>query len=132
MCRLTPRDANGCLLHVTDLLIWDEAPMNLAVYWMLVIALSKTTCTMMNLWEENCSSLHFHQVLPVVRKGGRPDVVQACMTNSPLWKHCTTLKLRTNTRVQLKVNAADTQDKERQQTCGLAPVSLGWKVSKCQ
>lgn len=57
MCGLTPRDTNGCLLHVTDLLICDEAPMSLAVYWMLVIALSKTTCTVMNFWKENCTFL---------------------------------------------------------------------------
>ena len=134
MCGLTPRDTNGCLLHVTSLDLRRSSNESRCL-------LDARDCTLKdNMHSDELleGKLHilasdFHQVLPAVRKGRRPDVLQACMTNSPLWKHCTTLKLRTNTRVQLKVNAADTQDKERQQTlCGLASVSLEWKVSNCQ
>ena len=45
----------------------------------------------------------FRQILPVVRRGQREDVVDACMTRSPLWCHCTKLQLRTNMRVLRQV-----------------------------
>ncbi|GKC77686.1 ATP-dependent DNA helicase PIF1-like protein, partial [Tanacetum coccineum] len=43
---------------------------------------------------------HSRQILPVIPKGKRADIVQACINHSQLWKHC---KVFTLTR-SMKVN----------------------------
>ena len=42
----------------------------------------------------------WRQILPVVRKGGRPDIVEACLKSSSLWQHVKVIKLSTNMRVK--------------------------------
>ena len=46
----------------------------------------------------------FRQILPVVRKGRRADIVNACMSKSHLWRHVTTFKLRENMPVKQQVS----------------------------
>jgi len=41
----------------------------------------------------------WRQILPVIRKGSRADVVDACFKSSPLWQHVTVMKLTRNMRV---------------------------------
>ncbi|KAL6739704.1 hypothetical protein Aduo_013129 [Ancylostoma duodenale] len=41
----------------------------------------------------------FRQVLPVVREGGRGEMIAACIKNSKLWHHFTLYRLKTNMRV---------------------------------
>jgi hypothetical protein len=48
----------------------------------------------------------WRQILPVVRHGSRPDIVNACLKSSPLWHHAQVMKMNTNMRVQL-ANIAD-------------------------
>ena len=43
----------------------------------------------------------FRQLLPVVQRGSRGDIVHSCVTFSNVWKHFTTLKLTKNMRVEL-------------------------------
>ncbi|KAK2436045.1 ATP-dependent DNA helicase PIF1 [Trifolium repens] len=38
----------------------------------------------------------FRQILPVIRKGSRADVIRATISSSNLWKHCKVLKLTKN------------------------------------
>lgn len=42
----------------------------------------------------------FRQVLPVVKKGSRADIVNASFTRSPLWAHVRMLPLSINMRLQ--------------------------------
>ncbi|KAL3648627.1 hypothetical protein CASFOL_005030 [Castilleja foliolosa] len=42
----------------------------------------------------------FRQILPVVPKGTRQNIVNATINSSYLWKHCTVLKLTKNMRLQ--------------------------------
>ncbi|GAU22782.1 hypothetical protein TSUD_142210 [Trifolium subterraneum] len=42
----------------------------------------------------------FRQILPVVPKGGRADIVHAVINSSPLWRRCSVLKLTQNMRLQ--------------------------------
>lgn len=44
---------------------------------------------------------HFRQVLPVVERGTRADIVQASLKNSRLWKQFRIFKLRGNMRLNL-------------------------------
>ncbi|GJY89562.1 ATP-dependent DNA helicase PIF1-like protein [Tanacetum coccineum] len=41
----------------------------------------------------------FRQIIPVIPKGKRPDVVQACINRSELWKHCNVFTLTRSMRV---------------------------------
>ncbi len=41
----------------------------------------------------------WRQILPVVRKGSRADVIDACFKSSPLWQHVTVKALTRNMRV---------------------------------
>ena len=41
----------------------------------------------------------WRQILPVVRKGSRADVIDACFKSSPLWQHVTVKTLMRNMRI---------------------------------
>ena len=41
----------------------------------------------------------WHQILSVVRKGGRPEIVAACLKTSVLWQHVQVMKLSMNMHV---------------------------------
>jgi len=43
----------------------------------------------------------FRQILPVVPKGSRHDIVNAAIKSSYLWNHCEILKLTVNMRLQM-------------------------------
>ena len=42
----------------------------------------------------------FRQILPVIPRGSRADIIQACLKSSALWNHVTKLRLTINMRVQ--------------------------------
>ncbi|GJW87882.1 reverse transcriptase domain-containing protein [Tanacetum coccineum] len=42
---------------------------------------------------------HRRQILPVIPKGKRADIIQACINHSELWKHCKVFTLTQSTRV---------------------------------
>ena len=46
----------------------------------------------------------FRQILPVVIRGTRADIVNACLKSSDLWKYFQTMKLTINMRVQQQEN----------------------------
>ncbi|XP_022019171.1 ATP-dependent DNA helicase PIF1-like [Helianthus annuus] len=43
----------------------------------------------------------FRQILPVIPKGSRHDIVNASLNSSHLWNHCQVLKLHVNMRLQI-------------------------------
>ncbi|GJT88846.1 ATP-dependent DNA helicase PIF1-like protein [Tanacetum coccineum] len=64
--------------------------------------LENSTCGI----KQNIHLAELMQILPVIPKGKRPDVVQACINRSELWKHCNIFTL---TRMPAK--AKDGEDK---------------------
>ena len=44
---------------------------------------------------------NFRQILPVITKGTRADIIKACLKSSPLWHSIQTLNLSTNMRTHL-------------------------------
>ena len=42
----------------------------------------------------------FRQVLPVVKRASRPQIVEACLKRSLIWKHFQILHLRENMRIR--------------------------------
>jgi ATP-dependent DNA helicase PIF1 len=96
------------LIIKTDLIIWDEAPM---MNKYCFEALDKTMRDILRF--SNPLSLtqtfggktivfggDFRQILPVIPKGTRQDIVLATINSSYLWQHCKVLKLTKNMRLQ--------------------------------
>ncbi|XP_052206923.1 uncharacterized protein LOC127811252 [Diospyros lotus] len=96
------------LILKTKLIIWDEAPM---MHRYCFEALDKSLRDIMRF--KNPLSLDqpfggktvvfggdFRQILPVIPKGSRQDIVHATINSSYLWRHCKVLKLTKNMRLQ--------------------------------
>ena len=114
-CNISPQDLNGCLLQAANLLVWDEAPMS---HRYLLEALNRTLQDIMKNDAVFGGKLlilagDFRQILPVVRRGRRPDIVDACMTKSPLWRHCVKLQLKINMRAMIAASNGTCKDKTR-------------------
>lgn len=84
-------------------------------------AFDRTLKDIMKVDREECSSKpfggkvvvlggDFRQVLPVIPKASRADVVLATINSSILWKHCKVLKLTENMRLQNGTNVVDVQE----------------------
>lgn len=52
----------------------------------------------------------FRQILPVITKGTRQEIVKTTLNSSYLWPHCQVLKLTTNMRLQENRSGADLDD----------------------
>ena len=105
-CSISPRDQNGRLLKAARVLVWDEAPMS---HRYLLEALDRTLRDIMQAPDLVMGGKllilagDFRQILPVIRRGQREDVVDACMTRSRLWRDCVKHQLRTNMRIMTQV-----------------------------
>jgi len=95
MCNISPRDVNGCLLQAADFLVWVEAPLS---HRFILEALDRT---LQDIMSNNAFFggklliliMDFRQILLVVRRGHRPDIVNSCLTKSSLWQHRVKLHL---------------------------------------
>ncbi|KAK9684322.1 hypothetical protein RND81_10G202200 [Saponaria officinalis] len=96
------------LLQQTSLIIRDEAPMD---HRFAFEALDRTLRDIVGSKDSDASSKlfggkvvllggDFRQVLPIVPKGGRQDVVQASINRSYIWKSCKVFLLKTSMRVR--------------------------------
>ena len=92
------------LLQITSLIIWDEAPMT---HRYAFEAVDRTLKDLMKaidpLLEEKpfggkvvVFGGDFRQILPVVIKGSREDIVGSCLRRSTLWMHVKLLTLKIN------------------------------------
>jgi hypothetical protein len=90
-----------------DLIIWDEAPM---MHHEAFEVVDRTLRDLMQLDDAQATKKifggktvllggDFRQILPVVPKGGRKDIVNASLPRSHLWQHVTILRLHINMRV---------------------------------
>jgi hypothetical protein len=102
ICSISKQSLRADLLRMAHGIIFDECIMT---HRHCVEALDRTFQDL-----RNCSKPFggltmifggdFQQILPVIPKGSRADVVQACIQQSHLWNNMIVLKLRTNMRLQ--------------------------------
>ncbi|XP_057432736.1 uncharacterized protein LOC130725533 [Lotus japonicus] len=117
-CNIKQGSQKAELLQKTSLIIWDEAPM-LNKY--CFEALDRTLNDVMR--QEMGSADYvpfggkvvvlggdFRQILPVVSKGSRSDIVGSAINASYLWKYCTVLKLTKNMRLLNCPSTSDVED----------------------
>ncbi len=109
LCNISKRDSTAELLRRCCLLVVDEVTMaNRKVY-------EAVDRTFQDIREDN---RHFggvtvvfagdwRQILPVIRRGSRPQIIEACLKSSPLWDHVVVKKLATNMRVQMAGSDTD-------------------------
>ena len=101
MCSMRQNSPLAELIKATKLIIWDEAPM---IQRYCVEALNRSLQDVMH------SSLifggksivmggDFRQILPVIPKGCRASIVDACITSSSLWTQCHIFQLHKNMRL---------------------------------
>ena len=107
VCGIARRTPEAALLQACRLIVWDEAGMaNRRAFE----AVDRTLRDLRDSTEIfggvlTVLSGDWRQILPVVKNGGRGDVVDACLKSSPLWPSMTVLHLETNMRVQLHQDA---------------------------
>jgi len=78
------------LLHITKLSIWDEVPM---CHRYSIEALENSLKDIMHNDKPFGGKVivfcgDFHQILPVVARGNRYDIVHATLNASYIWDHC--------------------------------------------
>ena len=89
------------LLRMADAILWDEAPMAHRHCHEAVQRCLRDVTGNDFPWRGKIVVMggDFRQILPVVRKGTRAQVVSACLNQSPLWRGVRLLQLKTNMRV---------------------------------
>ena len=105
VCSITCNSALGQLLQQTALIIWDEVPMQNkycfeAVHRSVADVLGKDLESAIFGDIPILLGGDFAQILPVVRKGSRSQIVFACLQSSFLWPKFKRLSLKFNMRVR--------------------------------
>jgi hypothetical protein len=107
VCNIKNNSALADLIRSADLIIWDEAPMQHKYNMEAVDHTFRDLCE-----SEMPFGGHtivfggdFQQILPVIIKGGRAQVVGACLQRSHLWGFITVLHLHQNMRLDTHVEA---------------------------
>lgn len=103
ICGFTKQSGTAKLLQAASLIIWDEASMTKR---QAVEALDRSMRDIMDRPELPFGGKtvvfggDFRQVLPVVQKGTRAQIIDASLSRSDLWNYMTKLKLKENMRAQ--------------------------------
>ena len=101
------------LLKVTKLIVWDEAPM---CHRFAFEALDKSLKDIMHNNMPFGGKIvvfggDFRQILPIVPKGNRSDIVHATINASYIWNHCQILRLTKKHEVAIKCSRAAQQSR---------------------
>ena len=103
-CSFKRSDATGKLIKMTKLIIIDEMTMtHKHVYEAMDRSIREITEKEVPFGGiTTVFSGDWRQCLPIVRKGGRGDIVNACLKSSQLWEKVQEVKLTRNMRVELR------------------------------
>jgi hypothetical protein len=97
------------LIQQADLIIWDKAPM---VHRHAFEAVDRLLRDLMRPMNPEAEQLpfggkvvvfggDFRQILQVIPKGGREDIIGACLSRSLLWRYARVYKLNINMRLSM-------------------------------
>ena len=101
-CHISPNSELAKLIRMAQIIIWDEAPM-MHKYAFEALDRSFRDILKIDLPFGNKIIVFggdFRQILPVIRKGSRNDIVNSSLKRSYLWSHVFQLKLTINMRVK--------------------------------
>ena len=112
VCNIRQNSPLAELIMATKLIIWDEAPM---IQRYCVEALDRSLRDVMH-----CSSIFggkcivmggdFRQILPVIPRGTREDIVFATINSSYLWRYCKVFMLTQNMRLLTSKETSDAKE----------------------
>ena len=96
-------------IRLAKIIIWDEAPM---AHRNVLECIDRTLRDLLHQdtpfgGKTIVLSGDFRQVLPVVRRAGRAQIVQSCINRSHLWQYVETHHLKTNERVKRNANKSN-------------------------
>ncbi|XP_027177834.1 uncharacterized protein LOC113776981 [Coffea eugenioides] len=102
-CRVSKQTSLAAMIKEAKLIIWDKAPMSKKA---AIEALDDLLRDLMNSEEIFGGKVvvlggDFRQTLPVVRKGTKAEMINACLITSPLWHKLEKLQLTQNMRAKL-------------------------------
>lgn len=117
-CKIDKKSKKAELLIMSSLIIWDEAPM---INKWAFEAFERTLQDVMSEVDVVNKTLpfggktvvfggDFRQILPVIPKGSRADIVHATINSSYLWRRCKVLTLNQNMRLQFSSNPDENQE----------------------
>jgi len=106
-CNVKQQYPKAKLLREASLIIWDEAPM---MQKFCFEAFDRTMCDIMRVVDEDILNKpfggkvvilggDFRQILPVIRKGSRRDIMKSSVNSSNIWHSCKVLNLTRNMRL---------------------------------
>ena len=100
VCGIDRRSPQADYLRRCRLIVWDEAAMANRRAVEAVDRVLQDVCDNRELFGGilTLMSGDWRQILPVVRGGGRAQVLNACLKSSPLWARMATMELATNMR----------------------------------
>lgn len=118
-CYISRSDPPAELIRAAALIIWDEAPM---MHRHVFEAVDRTLRDIMTTVDPRLGRKpfggkvvvmggDFRQILPVVPRSGKADIVAASLNQSHIWSHVRVYKLHVNMRVQ-RLLAAGGRDAE--------------------
>jgi hypothetical protein len=107
VCNISKRSHLADLIHITDLVIWDEAPMQHRHIFDTVDRSFKDICNSDKPFGGVTFVFggDFQQILPVIVKGSRAQIVGASIQRSMLWRSMTVLHLHQNMRLNTNIEA---------------------------
>jgi ATP-dependent DNA helicase PIF1 len=115
-CNIDHSDELAGLLKQTKLIIWDEAPM---AHRYCFEALDATLKDVMSSYSNSETVFggkvvvfggDFRQILPVVPRGSRSDIVHSSINASTIWEEAEVLTLTQNMRLQSSSNSSDSRE----------------------
>jgi len=104
------------LLNQTSLIIWDEVPMAHKFCFEALdqslrdIITNKSSSNQIFRGKVIVFGGDFRQILPVIPRGNRSDIINAIINSSYLWHSCEILSLTRNTHLQSNVQSIDEQE----------------------
>ncbi|XP_012858113.1 PREDICTED: ATP-dependent DNA helicase PIF1-like [Erythranthe guttata] len=111
-CSIKQQSPQAELLSRAKLIIWDEASM-MHIY--CFEALDKTMKSILDSYMPFGGKVvvlggDFRQILSVVLKASRQDIVHATINSSPLWRQCKVMKLNKNMRLESSFFSANADE----------------------
>ncbi|XP_072058210.1 uncharacterized protein [Arachis hypogaea] len=118
VCRIKKDSPKAKVVRLADLIFWDEAPMTNKLAFE---ALNRTLRDIMVSVSDRNKDLpfggkvvvlggDFRQVLLVIPKGSRAEIVMASINSSILWKYCEVLRLTKNMRLASGLEQSTAQE----------------------
>ncbi|XP_057432730.1 uncharacterized protein LOC130725528 [Lotus japonicus] len=117
-CNVRQGSYKAEMLQKASLIIWDEASMlNKHCFEALGKTLNDIMKTQATFGHDKpfggkvvVLGGDFRQILPIILKGSRSEIISSSVNSSYLWKHCKVMKLTTNMRLQQAGSSSSSLD----------------------